>query len=88
MPTMSLATDEAFNFLRQSAPLLEASGFGVLVPPWWNKPGTRLGVRLKMAGKKGTKTEISSGRMSLENLISYKWELATGRRDVHAYRNP
>ncbi|MBI1881730.1 MAG: hypothetical protein HYR94_26430, partial [Chloroflexi bacterium] len=75
---LPLATDEAFNFLRESAPLLEASGFGVLVPPWWNKPGTRLGVRLKMASKKGTKVEISSGRMSLENLISYKWELALG----------
>lgn len=75
---LPLSSDDAFKFLRESAPLLEGSGFGVLVPPWWNKPGTRLGVRLKMAGKKGTKAEISSGAMSLENLISYKWELALG----------
>lgn len=75
---LPLSTDDAFKFLRESAPLLEASGFGVLVPPWWNKPGTRLGVRLKMSSKKGTKTEVSAGRMALENLITYKWELALG----------
>jgi SNF2 family DNA or RNA helicase len=58
---------------------LEASGFGVLVPPWWNKPGTRLGVRLKMASKKGPGVDsLPTGKMSLENLIRYKWELALG----------
>ncbi len=75
---LPLSTDDAFQFLRQSAPLLEGSGFGVLVPPWWNKPGTRLGVRLKMGTRKGTKAETSTGAMGLENLISYKWELALG----------
>jgi len=75
---LPLSTDDAFKFLRESAPLLEGSGFGVLVPPWWNKPGTRLGVRLKMGTKKGAKVETSTGAMSLENLISYKWELALG----------
>ena len=32
---VALNTEEAYTFLRQSAPLLEQSGFGVLVPPWW-----------------------------------------------------
>lgn len=31
---LRLSVDEAFHFLRDSAPLLEESGFGVLVPPW------------------------------------------------------
>ncbi len=76
---LSLSTEEAFDFLRESAPLLEASGFGVLVPPWWNKPGTRLGVRLKMASAKGPGADvIPKSKMSFDNLIRYQWELSIG----------
>jgi SNF2 family DNA or RNA helicase len=76
---LSLSSHEAFDFLRESAPLLEASGFGVLVPPWWNKPGTRLGVRLKMASPKGPGADIiPKSNISFDNLIRYKWELSLG----------
>ncbi|MGH3087634.1 MAG: SNF2 helicase-associated domain-containing protein, partial [Rubrobacteraceae bacterium] len=34
---LRLDADEAFRFLRDCAPLLEESGFGVLVPPWWRR---------------------------------------------------
>jgi SNF2 family DNA or RNA helicase len=72
-----LDTQEAYTFLRETAPLLEGAGFGILVPPWWNKPGARLGLRLKMQKKPG-KDAVAPGRMSLENLISYAWELSLG----------
>ena len=76
---LHLTTPQAFDFLRESAPILEASGFGVLVPPWWNKPGTRLGVRLTMASKKKQSSEASTnGRMNFDNLIRYRWELSLG----------
>ncbi|MCX6050365.1 MAG: DEAD/DEAH box helicase [Chloroflexi bacterium] len=79
-PTMmSLSADEAFAFLRTAAPVLEESGFGVLVPPWWNKPGTRLGVRLHMQGRKGASVDaVASGGMNFENLVSYRWALSLG----------
>ncbi|HMQ53841.1 MAG TPA: DEAD/DEAH box helicase, partial [Anaerolineae bacterium] len=77
---VSLSTEEAFDFLRNSAPLLEASGFGVLVPPWWNKPGTRLGVRLKLSSKSSSPgaDAIPKSDMGFHNLIRYRWELALG----------
>ncbi len=77
---LPLSNQEAFDFLRESAPLLEAGGFGVLVPPWWNKPGTRLGVRLKMAStQKGPGADvIPKSKMSFNNLIRYQWELSLG----------
>ncbi len=81
--SLSLSAAEAFNFLRETAPLLESSGFGVLVPPWWNKPGTRLGVRLKLnSGKKPKIEATAGGRMSLENLIRYQWELSVGETSL------
>jgi SNF2 family DNA or RNA helicase len=76
----ALTTEEAFEFLRGCAPQLEQSGFGLLVPPWWNKPNTRLGVRLKL-GSSARLTggaHVSSGHMSLDNLVKYRWELSLG----------
>jgi SNF2 family DNA or RNA helicase len=77
--SMELTPDEAFAFLRESALLLEEAGFGVLVPPWWNKPGARLGLRLRMQGRKGVGADaVARGGLTLDQLVSYQWELAVG----------
>jgi hypothetical protein len=73
---LSLDTPAAYAFLRETAPLLEGAGFGLLVPPWWNKPGARLGLRLKMQSQASQGAQ--QGKMSLENLVNYRWELAVG----------
>jgi SNF2 family DNA or RNA helicase len=74
---LTLSTDEAFGFLREAAPLLEQSGFGVLVPPWWNQRGARLGMRLRVKPK-GQSSEKSPGRLSMNQLFDYRWELSVG----------
>ena len=74
---LMLDTPTAYTFLRETAPLLEGAGFGLLVPPWWNKPGARLGLRLKMQSKKGQEAS-QQGHMTLENLFRYQWELSVG----------
>lgn len=71
----TLSADEAFAFLREVGPLLEGSGFGVLVPPWWNKPGARLSVRAKM---KADPNIIGKGILSQDALVTFDWELALG----------
>ncbi|MGI9057631.1 MAG: DEAD/DEAH box helicase, partial [Ktedonobacteraceae bacterium] len=73
---LKLDTEQAYSFLRESAPLLEQSGFGVLVPPWWSKPTTRLGVKLKVKPKAGTTD--GSGLLGLQNIIDYDWTIAVG----------
>ena len=70
-----LTADEAYAFLREVGPLLEGSGFGVLVPPWWNKPGARLGVRAKL---KSDANVVGRGILSLDTLVRFEWELALG----------
>ncbi len=69
-----LSVDEAYAFLREVGPLLESSGFGVLVPPWWNKPGARLSVRaaLKPADSSG------KGILNMDSLIQFEWQVALG----------
>jgi hypothetical protein len=77
----NLTSQQAFDFLRESAPLLEDSGFGILVPPWWNKPGRRLGMRLKFSAptRKGPGADVvATSRVSFNQLIHYQWELSLG----------
>ncbi len=73
----ALDTNAAYGFLREVGPLLEGSGFGVLVPPWWTKPGARLGVRAK-AKLKADAAIIGRGVLNLESLAQFDWELALG----------
>jgi SNF2 family DNA or RNA helicase len=72
-------TGGAYNFLRETAPLLEGAGFGILIPPWWNKKGARLGVKVKM---KSQKDNVAPGRMSMDKLVSYQWKLSLGETEL------
>ncbi|MEA3407429.1 MAG: DEAD/DEAH box helicase [Chloroflexota bacterium] len=71
----TLTDREAYSFLRETVPLLERAGFGVHVPPWWNKPDTRLQVRLKFHGDPPSS---SMGVLDMRSLVAYDWELALG----------
>jgi SNF2 family DNA or RNA helicase len=75
---MLLTTEQAYAFLRESAPLLEQSGFGVLVPPWWQKPTARLGVKLKVKPKVRANANVNSGLLGLDNLVTYDWTISVG----------
>ena len=75
---LPLATDQAYAFLRESAPLLEQSGFGVLLPQWWNKPAVKVGVKLKVKGN----AQTPSGLMGMNAIIQYDWEVALGDQSM------
>ncbi len=79
---LALNTQQAYAFLRESAPLLEQSGFGVLVPPWWQKPSARLGVKLKVKSKAGAKE--GSGLLGLQSIVDYDWTVAVGNTTLSA----
>ena len=70
-----LTADEALTFLREAALLLQASGFGVLLPGL----STSLGVRVKLAPNRKTKTPTGGvARLSFDSIIQFDWELALG----------
>ncbi len=76
---LTVDTQGAYTFLRETAPLLEGAGFGILVPPWWNKKGARLGVKVKM---KSPGKDIVKGHMAFENLVNYQWRLSLGETEL------
>ncbi|MDL5503598.1 MAG: SNF2 helicase-associated domain-containing protein, partial [Candidatus Methanoperedens sp.] len=73
-----LRTKQAYKFLKEAAPLLSESGFGVLIPPWWNKGAakTQLGIRLNVKPKREPKT--GKGIFTFDSIINYNWQLALG----------
>ncbi len=76
----ALTTEEAYTFLRETALLLEESGFGVLAPQWWGRRGAanRVGARLKLRPTHKQAPTGGVGGMSFERVVAVDWELALG----------
>jgi SNF2 family DNA or RNA helicase len=83
---LDMDAEQAYSFLRQSASLLEQSGFGVLLPSWWEKPGARVGVKLKL--KPASEESEVSGKvvgstlLGVEGIIAYDWAIAVGDKTL------
>ncbi|HEY3229156.1 MAG TPA: DEAD/DEAH box helicase, partial [Roseiflexaceae bacterium] len=76
----SLSAGEAFTFLKEAAPLLEQSGFGIMIPAWWRGRGARLQARARATGKSAGPNARS--RLSFDSLVSFNWELTLGGTPV------
>jgi hypothetical protein len=75
-----LTTGEAYEFLTVYAPLLEAAGFGVGTPAWWQGAGNRPRIELIAQAACG---EPSEPRLcSLASLVAVDWQIALGGEAV------
>ena len=75
---LNLTSEEAYTFLREYAPLLKESGFGVLLPSWWQKP-VELGVKLKV---KSAPRDRGRGLLGVNGIVEYDWEIALGEERI------
>lgn len=75
---LNLTAEEAYTFLREYAPLLKESGFGVLLPSWWQKP-VELGVKLKV---KSAPRDRGRGLLGVNGIVEYDWEIALGEERI------
>lgn len=73
---MALSVEQAYAFLRESSPLLEQAGFGVMLPAWWQKRSARLGVKLQLRPKQGAR--VSQNLLGRDAIVGYQWQLALG----------
>ncbi len=66
----------AHRFLTEEAIALEQAGYGVMLPAWWTRKGTK--VRLAVQAKaRSPKMQGGSG-LSLETIVRFDWEVALG----------
>ena len=75
---ITLSTPNAYNFMRQAAPLLQQAGFGIIPPEWWNQQSAKLGIRLHLSPKLKNPPKSSEGSLSLDKLVNYRWEMSLG----------
>ncbi|MEO7913500.1 MAG: DEAD/DEAH box helicase, partial [Roseiflexaceae bacterium] len=75
-----LSAQDAFLFLKEAAPLLEGSGFGILVPGWWQGRSARLQARAHAKGK-GQGPNAKS-LLNFDALVSFNWELTLGDASI------
>jgi hypothetical protein len=66
----------AYEFLTQNALILEQSGFGVMLPAWWMRRGTK--VRLTARANVKTPEMQSTSGLSLDQIVQFDWEVALG----------
>ncbi len=71
---------EAHGFLTEKAGLLEQSGFGVMLPAWWTRKGTKLRLSAR-ANVKSPKMQ-SGSELSLERIVQFDWEIALGDQPI------
>ncbi|MBI4776318.1 MAG: DEAD/DEAH box helicase [Deltaproteobacteria bacterium] len=70
----------AHEFLTQKAAALDQSGFGVLLPSWWTRTGTKAKISARAKVKS---SELSGGGgLSLETLVRFDWVLALGGEEL------
>ncbi|RNH98337.1 DEAD/DEAH box helicase [Micromonospora aurantiaca] len=82
---MELDAEGAHRFLREGAPVLHAAGFGVLLPSWWRRSSSRLGARLRARSRTAPgAVATTAGKLGLDALVDYRWELALGDEPLTA----
>lgn len=82
--SIALSLAEAFDFLQESAWVLESAGYKVIIPAWWTPKGQqRAKVRLRAKGKSLTGGEDKAkSYFSFETLVDYEYELAIGGQKI------
>ncbi|HEX8359911.1 MAG TPA: DEAD/DEAH box helicase, partial [Longimicrobium sp.] len=81
---VELDAEGAYRFLREGAPLLSQAGFAVRVPPWWHRPATRLGVKLRARPAASSSGGKGDGRFGMDAIVSYDWQLSLGGATISA----
>jgi SNF2 family DNA or RNA helicase len=66
----------AYRFVKETAPLLSGSGFGVLLPAWARK--ARLGLKLTTRSKNAASQAVRSPDFGLEDLLEFRYDIAVG----------
>jgi SNF2 family DNA or RNA helicase len=69
----------AHEFLSEKAAVLEQTGFGVMLPAWWTRKGTKLRLTARVHAKSPT---MQGGGLSLGELVQFEWQVALGEEKL------
>lgn len=73
-----LSATDAYTFLKESAMLLQNSGFRVLLPRWWGGKTAKVSARAKVTSGKTAGKSL----LTMDSLIRYEWEVVLGGQPI------
>ncbi len=77
--SVQLTLNEAFEFLKESAWILEDAGFKITIPAWLTPKGRRRAkLRLRSGAKNKTSSASAKAYFSMDTLTDYHYQLAIG----------
>ncbi|MDG1898832.1 MAG: DEAD/DEAH box helicase [Phycisphaerales bacterium] len=81
---IEMSTAEACRFLEEYRPLLEESGFGIIVPNWWGVDDHLVGMRLQIDSPDESELDPDMERslLGLQSLINYRWQITAGQTSL------
>ncbi|WP_424357105.1 DEAD/DEAH box helicase [Methanocella sp. MCL-LM] len=78
----ALSTSEAYKFLTEAAPLLQDSGYNVILPEWWRNSTGRLKLGAKLHFKPKAEGKAGKSQFTMDTIVSYDWRLALGDQEM------
>jgi SNF2-related domain/SNF2 Helicase protein/Helicase conserved C-terminal domain len=76
---VSLDTEGAARFLRQTGPLLAGAGFGVLLPDWVGGARKRLGLKITTRTRSAPgAAPATESKFGMGDLVDFRYDLAVG----------
>jgi SNF2 family DNA or RNA helicase len=70
--------EQAYDFLRLDVPHLELLGFGMLLPAWWRRRGSRWRLGLRGRARPSVAKTESPGDLGAKSIVEFDWQLALG----------
>jgi len=70
--------EQAYDFLRHDVPHLELLGFGMLLPAWWRRRGSRWRIGLRGRARPSVRKTASPGDLWASSIVEFDWQLALG----------
>lgn len=80
--SVCLTTQQAYTFLKEAAPLLTESGFGILAPSWWSKGTAKSKLGMKLNLKPKGDPNAGTGMFNFNSIIDYDWQIALGGESI------
>jgi SNF2 family DNA or RNA helicase len=76
---VTLDTEGAFRFLKETGPLLSGAGFGVLLPDWVSGARkSRLGLKMTTRTRSTPGASAAESKFGLGDLVDFRYDLAIG----------
>jgi len=76
-----LSIEQTYTFLKKIVPKLRDQSYGVLIPDWWGKQDSQLGLKIKLE-KKNEVRDVNHSLLGANAQLEYNWQVSVGKMSI------